>query len=968
MLYFLQFKPNGREPWRAYTPEQMKDPSILPQPPAFQTVLMCDQNSEELIEKGIEPLETVKYLGPMYFDFDYADDLDRALDDVRLVLDYLTQTLDIPEEFIHCWLSGGKGVHITIPGEIFGVKTPTKFLPYIYREVMLTVQAGVGLKPTDSAIDNSVYSCGQGRMWRCEGVARPGKGTYKVGVSIDELRTLDAEGYGVLVANPRPRMAINTPPKNASYLKCIELMKKARRTATARVRALLEATTVPKEVMREWEGIPGCVQAMITYGDCDSSTWNQAALQLASYIAARYERSEEAEYMEELVYPFCRNVESSSRPTETERVKHVKQHLARCFGGQFKFAPGAFIAVIGPDKKCKSCPICRADVAQGDVDQESASPSQFNAASNIAWDPKGYWLVMDAGRRQLTSFTFWPEVEVHDLEAHMERDGTPGWKTSVRKELQGYLIDDEGRIHRDVRIPERAWASKRELISAIQGHGDALVYAGDADIQRMLKAITYFGREKAEDKELEQMTRSAVCGLILDRKDGKTIPHYIEADSSVTIKGMRSGYRYSGNPRQSPALLRGENPSENDADLEAAMIALCQINDPVSVAMILGWAVACHFREHIQFREPQFPLLNISGNSEAGKTSTAVLVCMLNGIDYTVAEYMNVEVGSEYPLIKYLSSTTTVPRLVEEVNPGQLGTKYPRIAGILKASWNKAPVQRGRITDKALGITEDRISAPIVYTSEQAPVMPALMGRSVMVKLQSRSLENKDYQRNYALAISHKDALHRLAKALVTVAMGTSPSSLLEIFHSKRELIHEKISSRPRWGHQTCLTGLHMLKHTMAEYKVGGLEEVQKLEDALIKYLGGSVVRAERGRMTSEVDRVLSTMNVMAEKTTEDRFLLKPSLHYWRQGDSLYLALHTCMPRYKAFARNQGDTVVIGAYSQLRDLLLGETYFERVEPFPGNEDAEVFVLNLSKLSERGTFMNNFMECEEPEEA
>ena len=966
MLYFLQFKTNGKEPWRPYTAEQLKDPSTLPGPPSFQTVLMVDQNPEELFEKGIEPLETVKYLGPMYFDFDKEDDLDRALDDARLVLDYLMTKLDIPGEFINCWLSGGKGVHFTIAGEVFGVKSATKFLPYIYREIMLTVQDGVGLKPTDSAIDNSVYSCGQGRMWRCEGVARPGKGTYKVGVSIEELQTLDAEGYGVLVAQPRPKMAVNTPPKNVTYPKCVELFKKAKLAASRRVRALLEATTVPRETFREWEGIPGCVQILITEGDCDSSTWNQAALQLSSYIAAAYDRSEEKEYMELLVYPFCKNVESSSRPSETERIKHVKGHLSRTFAGQFKFAPGAFISVIG--KRCGGCPVCRADIANGDTDQAGASPSQYNAATNISWDPKGYWLVMENGRRQLSSFTFWPEVEVHDLEPHMDRDGTPGWRISVRKELQGYLIDDEGRIHRDVRIPERAWGSKRELISSIQGHGDALVYAGDADIQRLLKAVTYFGREKAEDKELEKMTRSAVCGLILDRKDGKVIPHYVEADSSITIKNMRSGYRYSGNPRQSPALLRGSNPFENDTDLETALIALCNINDPLSVAMIIGWTVACHFREHIQFREPQFPLLNISGNSEAGKTSTAVLVAMLSGIDYTVAEYMNVEVGTEYPLIKYLSSSTTVPRLVEEVNPGQLGTKYPRIAGILKASWNKAPVQRGRIMGKELGQTDDRISAPIVYTSEQSPVMPALRGRSVEVKLQSRSLDNPVYQRNYSLAIRHKDALLRMAKALVTVAMGTSPSALLEIFHSKHDLIHAKISSRPRWGHMTCLTGLHMLLHTMTEFKVGGREEVQRLYDGLVGYLGGGVVKAERGRMTSEVDRVLTTMNIMAESSTDERYQLKPGMHYWRLGDSLYLVLHTCMPRYKSFSRNQGDTVVIQAYSQLRDLIIGETYYERSEPYPGREDTEVFVLSLSKLAERGTVMNNFMESDVPEEA
>lgn len=968
MFYFLQFKPNKQEPWRMYHEEQLQDPSKLPGPPAFQTVLMVDEDPEAVQENELNPLEHVKYFGPMYLDFDDADNLDRVLDDVRLVLEYLVEKLNIPEEFISCWLSGGKGVHITIPAEIFGIKSATKALPYIYREIMLTIKAGAGLEK-QSTVDESVYSAGRGRMWRCEGVARPGKGTFKVATSISELQGMDAEMYEVLVSNARPPLAIRKPAKTLVVMQCVEMMKKAKVTANRKIKAMLAQCTVPKDVLRQWEGIPGCVEKLITEGDCEGSNWNQAALQLASYIAARYERSEEKEFMEQLVYPFAKNVQSSSRPSEQERIKEVKKQLNRTFQGQFKFAPGAFIATIG--SRCGQCPVCRPDVATGDTDQEEATSSnQFHKDTQTAWNHMGYFQVTDNGKRRLTSFTFWPTTEVRDLEPTTLPDGSIGWKQSQRRELMGDLIDDEGQVFREIRIPEKAWGSKRELISAIKGYGDALVYCGDADTQKLLKSVVSFARMKAQDKELEKMTRSIVCGIFFDRVNGKTVPHYVEADGSITSNGMRSAFRFHGNPRQSPTLLNGQDPLPGgDTELEIAISSLCQINEPIACAKALGWFVAAHFRQHIQFREPQFPILNINGNAEAGKTSMAMAMALINGIDYSVSEYMNVEVGSDYPLRKFVSSSTTVPRLIEEVNPLQLGTRYPKIVALLKAGWNSSPVQRGMInSDKELGTTEDRVSAPLVYTSEQSATTPSLRGRSVEVMLQSRTLTDPNRQRHYKQVIERKESLYRIARALVTVAMDTSPAKLLEVFHAQDKYINPEISARPRWGHKTCLTGLKMLIHTMESFDVGGVQEVQKLYDTLVHYLGGKVVEAERGRSTSEVDRVLTTLNHMADPSSEERYRLMPGVHYWRAGDSVFLSLGACMQRYKLYSRAMGEQVTISAFEQLHNLITGEIYFQRTEPYPGRESTNVYVVSASALEKRGTSMANFVESQVSEEA
>jgi hypothetical protein len=963
MNYFLQFRPDKSDTWRMYTEQQIAA-GDLPSPPTFQTVLMVSHNPDEVMEQELDLIDTLKYVGPMYFDFDDKHDLDRVIGEANAVIDYLMNKLDIPEQYIHCYLSGGKGVHITVPYQVFGVKGPTKALPMIYKEIMMTAEAAAGLI-TPSTLDYNVYSCGKGRMWRCEGMPRPGSGTFKVATTPNELAHMDADEYLAIVAAARPTAATPYPPKELTFLKCEALYKAARTAANKKIRAMKEACTVPAEVFREWEGIPGCVERLITDGDCGESNWNQAAMQLASYIAAAYTKEDEKFYLEHLVRPFTKNVQSSSRANENERYKHVKDQLNRTFRGSFKFAPGAFIAAIGTP--CRQCPICRPDIAKGESSQSEAG-TNYHHDSKIRFDERGYWLVGENSSRQLTNFVFFPNTEVFELMPSIALDGSPAWKESPRRELRGTLLDENGTRIEDMQMPERTWGSRRDLINTVKGHAACAVFASDAEIQKMLQAIVFFAKERAESKELDKMIRADVCGLILDRSGKHPVPHYVESDASINSMGGRSAYRFNGNPRQSPALLSQSNPFVDDVELETAIRALCHCNEPVQMAMLIGWFAACHYRQHIQFEEPQFPVCNISGNAGSGKTSLAMLIAMINGIDYTRAEFQNVEVGTFYPLVKFVSSSTTVPRLVEEVNPVMLGAQmYAKIAGVLKASWNSAPIQRGRLTDRDVGVTEDRVSAPLVYTSEQLAAMPSLRSRSVEVRLQARTLTNDSYKTNFKIASSKRQSLLRLAKAMVTVAMGTSPKALLEIFDSKADLVHKALAERPKWGMQTCLTGLHMLMHTMKEFKVGGVEEVQRLNDALVEYLGGQVMISERGKSASEVDKVLTTLNTMADPTFEERYRLEPGLHYWRQGDQLYLVLQSCMPRYLGYTKSVGEIAPIRNYDQLATLLEGEVYFERMEPHPHRE-VDVFVVNQGKLTDKGTLMNNFNDSTEALEA
>lgn len=953
MYHFLQFNPNKKEAWRLYDEKQLPD---LPQPPAFITVLKVDQDPENYAENGEDPLDHVKYLGPMYFDFD-GPDIDEVLESVRTVLDTLTRKLDIGKDFIHCWLSGQKGVHITIPEQVFGVKAAMKALPLIYREVAATFKA--------PCLDMSVYSAGRGRMWRCENIARPTTGTFKVGTTVDELMDMDSQQYEVLVAAARPPLARATPHKTVVHPRAESLFKTAKAAANQRIKAMKSSTVVPKEVLREFGETPGCIKRLIIEGDCESSNWNQAAMQVAAYVAARYERSEEAEYTADIVDVFIENVESSSRPSAKERRKHVQEQLNRAFTGRLKFLPGPLIATIGTP--CGACPICRSDLAEDPADNE-AKADAYDSDMRIRAAAQGYLHITDNGVRHLTTFTFWPHTEIHELE-DVSTGEHSAYRESARKAMVGTLVDDEGVEVRDLEVDESAWKSRRGLMDAFTGYGTAVVLCSDADTQRLLKAVRQIARNKAPDKELEKMVRTHLCGMLFDRQKGKIVPHYVEDAGACSSHGTHSKYFYAGDPKQSPKLLEESYPFVDDTELEEAIYHLCNINLPESVAAVLGWHVACHFREHIQIHEAQFPLLNISGNASAGKTSMAIAMSFLNGMDYEKSDFLNVEVSTIYPLIKFVSSSSTVPRLVEEVNPTNMAAgMYSKVLGIFKAAWNRAPVPRGKILDKEVKVSNERVSSPIVYTSEQTATVPSLRSRTVEVKLTARALSEAKYRDHYKEARKKRFALLRMAKALVTKSLSTSPAEVQRIFEDMKKFVPDRLGPRPQWSYQTVMTGLQLLVDTMDQYQVSGSEHVSALLDSLKSHLQDNAGEMEKEKSVSEVDRVLATMNLLAEEPDDRTTGLRAGDHYWRQGNSLFLVIASALPRYCRYSKALGDVPVIKEARQMTSLLEGEVYFDRKEQHPTREGVEVHVINLEALRTKGTSLTNFQDGTEPSEA
>ena len=161
------------------------------------------------------------------------------------------------------------------------------------------------------------------------------------------------------------------------------------------------------------------------------------------------------------------------------------------------------------------------------------------------------------------------------------------------------------------------------------------------------------------------------------------------------------------------------------------------------------------------------------------------------------------------------------------------------------------------------------------------------------------------------------------------------------------------------------LFGLNRMIAVMKKYDIGAVPEYEALKASLIDYLSRAAGEMAREKAVSEVDKVLASLDCMADEIGDRAAELRAGDHYWRNGDDLYLVLQACLPRYARYARQMGEAVVIRDPRQMATLLEGQPYFDRIEDHPGRPGVRVHVINLARLADRAFTPSNFKDNTEP---
>jgi hypothetical protein len=147
------------------------------------------------------------YTGPLYLEFDGAHAAD-ALDDLRRCLQLLDVEVGCALEAVRVWHSGGRGYHVTIPPLVIGAEAGHPQLPRIY-QLMIEKLFPAAIAPT---LDRSIYSGGQGRMWRLPNRRRSENGRYKIPIAMREA--LHAPSAELEALTHRPRKGIFWPAED----------------------------------------------------------------------------------------------------------------------------------------------------------------------------------------------------------------------------------------------------------------------------------------------------------------------------------------------------------------------------------------------------------------------------------------------------------------------------------------------------------------------------------------------------------------------------------------------------------------------------------------------------------------------------------------------------------------------------------------------------------------------------------
>lgn len=143
-------------------------------------------------------------IGDFYLDLDYdlsGDDQEKAFEvirkDITSIVRYLKILLKLdPETDLYFFFSGSKGIHITIPHEIIGVK-PDKNLNRYYK----MLAEDISKYTSGETVDLRIYD--NRRLFRLPNSRHQKTELYKVYLSYKEIQTLSLSDIKSIAKNPR---------------------------------------------------------------------------------------------------------------------------------------------------------------------------------------------------------------------------------------------------------------------------------------------------------------------------------------------------------------------------------------------------------------------------------------------------------------------------------------------------------------------------------------------------------------------------------------------------------------------------------------------------------------------------------------------------------------------------------------------------------------------------------------------
>ena len=874
--------------------------------------------------------DKVQMDGDLVFDLD-APDLAEAIDQAQRLLIYLRDGAHVDLNLLKIYASGGKGFHIIIPHALFEKKVGIPRLNMYHKQMALMIAERAGLKQ----LDEGPYA--RRHLLRVPGRQRP-DGRWKTRCTPEQVLEMTPDKYVEWVSAPRELPVLHGNwGANAFNNKLNDFWKKAQKQVKEILSARAGMPCIANEALDIFTDnlLPPCVvqmrdQVNVHHGE---GQFNKQAMNMAAFLDCAGNVSDAKK--EEIANLFIENFPAR---TPADRARHAYGLRSRR-GSELSFSCTANKRCLN-NNPCTGCPMMM-------TLQELAVES-----TNITAGPLGLFAETKAGQVQLTDFTIQRERAI-----------------VAADDLQGLRIEDEYALHvirnnreytKRLIITPSEWADPKAFTTKI-AQAEAHHYCNAAMLGR-LHSLTL-----SDEDLVERIVETKYCGIQFVDEKAVWVDPTTAQTGDASIARVTYGGNVVGIPVK-PILGHGRINERDTASLEF-MHNLLHSNYPEKVAQMLGWAGACHLKAHLR-REgyEEFPLLHISGIPGAGKTQSALVYSALTGAK--VEGPITAGAATMSPLRQALSSTTTVARVYDEFNKGNLGMdRYQKVQEYLKVAYNGQNVAIGMLGSGKRGpATRDELAlAPIIYMAKETTEMEELLQRSIVVRVDKKDHNvnrHCDYFEKVRVSLYERghDAYPaaRWAKSLIFHALQQEAEEIAEQYLKAKQDIGVNGHNRLTNNLAIVLMGLRHVMGTLKKYVPGekALQELLQLrEQQVIAFWRQEAKDREGVKVRGIVEEVLKQFSVMA-RTGE----IQVNIHYAISGNTLYIDPIMCLSPYRTHCFRSRLPFEFTSGQSLATALKGTEYYLGSGTHSGDPESQDWIaLDLSVLRDYGIYKSHFKE-------
>lgn len=902
MSFFWFQRTGGEEQWHEALAEH-RSKIVREIKPAFVTVL--DAHSAPDPSWGIDEYAKMKYSGPLYFDWD-AEDVSETIPKFQQFLVRLQEDFGVNLRSLRLYATGGRGFHCEVPVETFTQKFPktgVTNLPYIYREMAMELVV--------DTMDMRVYTGRKGRMWRVPGVKRE-NGKYKVPLTVDQALSMTPEMYVEVCSAPVEEFERELPTMS---LALAALFVKAQNKVDEAVKRRSKSST-DVELLAKFKGqFPPTVERIMRgEGIAPGAGFQKIATQLAITANALGKTAQE---LIDACEGLIKNHSSDSQRYNSPRKR--REELRRMWDYThdnpcYVFSRGAIRSLCDVDAPTSDLDGVGSSVGIGHVpdnDDESEDQLPEEVAQEVSAAAQsllegmmitnsGIYKRTQDGARMLSNIAFRKPSKMVDaidgLEIGFEADVVSDGKRKGRHMLR---LDK--------------FTSRANLSKLCAGYGG--VFSGSDTQAGVVQLMLSRSAEKGgrvlyvvHKEGLDVIQNPAINDRVV--RDVLWV-----APDEVLCSNGDIQYKFQPTVSSEPVFktdLHHAKVITDTPDNVEWLRALMDINNPVTVAQLLGWFVSCFHKQFYNINYQQFPLLHPNGPAGCGKTLTTLLMArMYHNTTSPLIKSCAQTASTQFALKAAWTGSASIPVLLDEYKPGEMG---PQRTDFLlqhfrmlynQGSGSSGGMSRGGAESSFRDVVEFTFSAPTAFLAEAQEMQTAVVQRSIPVAF--NPYDAKAHTPQFHLAQAGSDRMPGLGALLLRLSMQETVESRLAALEPLRKELRatyeDAVHDRQVYNLAVVLAGLTFLDDALAHVFGDQLRgDVDRLRQAVYDHKADVAVT-----VMSEPAKALNDLALISRtEDDESEFGLREGKEYIVRDGYIEILMRESFVKYFAWCKRKG--------------------------------------------------------------